>query len=492
MSLPDLSALDALAPAALTQLRDRFVSIGLTAERVGPVVRAASSVHPLLRRPILKHHLRKVKEPYAYAARALMFGDPIERAELEKAFGDATSTVVDTGLVTEVDGGFASGLCLTMLNDVYVWTDDLSKGGDAVMGLGPVTSALCGLSMPRRKIGRALDLGCGAGTIALVVARACDKVVATDINPRAIVMSRINARLNGIENLDLREGSLFEPVKGETFDLVSSQPPFIPQFEGGKTADFMRGGRRGDELPLALLADLTSHLTVDGRGVIAIEWGLGPKHDAPSDRIKKAMGAASADVVLLSAPEMPVDMHAAEYAAALHPTLGPEYDAEAMQRRAHCAELGLEVMSASFCLVKKLDQKRPRFDVLSIGAISRIVPNARRVDKLLEAREATRTMGALIPAKLRMVEGVTLREEQSGPGAGVASTLRAILPPKAMTEPMELSPLLLRLTTCIHEAKSVKDGVDAYLEQYGNEDKPEQLLMHTARALLGGLLEIAD
>ncbi|MBK6516604.1 MAG: methyltransferase [Polyangiaceae bacterium] len=492
MPLPDVTRLASLDDLTLTRLRERLVAIGLTAARVEPIVRRIGAIHPILRRPILQHHLRAEREPFAAAARALMFSDAVPRAELDPALGELLAPLLDAGLLAEGEGGLSSGFCLTIIDTLYVLTDDLSHGGEAVMGLGPVTTALAAFSAPRRRISKALDLGCGAGTIALVVARNCDHVIGTDINARAITVSRFNARLNGITNVELREGSLFEPVKGERFDLIASQPPFIPQSDAGKSGDFMRGGSRGDELPLALLGDVQEHLAPEGRAVLAIEWGSGPGLPTPAERVKGALGSATVDVVLLSAPPISTDAHAVEYAAALHPTLGPAYEREARDRRAHCASLGLEVMIPTFCVARRVDGRRPRFDALSTQPLSRVTPTSRRIDKLLEARDKTRTMATLIPATLRLVEGVIIREEQVGTGAGSETKLTAVMPPKALVEPVELTPLLLRLITCVHAAKNVSDAVDAYLAQFGDADRPEALLAKLAHAVLAGLLEVAD
>ena len=61
----------------------------------------------------------------------------------------------------------------------------------------------------------------------LSLAAKVDRVIGTDINPRAVALSRINAALNGIGNVEFREGDMFAPVAGETFDLIISQPPFV-------------------------------------------------------------------------------------------------------------------------------------------------------------------------------------------------------------------------------------------------------------------------
>jgi hypothetical protein len=54
-----------------------------------------------------------------------------------------------------------------------------------------------------------------------------DHVVGVDVNPHAIDLAALNARLNGIANVELRQGDMFEPVAGEHFDLIVANPPFV-------------------------------------------------------------------------------------------------------------------------------------------------------------------------------------------------------------------------------------------------------------------------
>jgi SAM-dependent methyltransferase len=491
-SLPALTSLEAMELPGLARLREHLAKIGLSPARLEPIVRAAGAVHPLLRRAVLHYHARKIKEPLGLAARALMFGDPIDGAELSAAFGDLAGLVRESGFVRETPHGFVSPFCVTVVDDFYLVSDDLSQGGQAVMGLAPTTIALSIAAFPRQQIGRALDLGCGAGAIALVLSKRSSVVVATDVNQRALALARFNARFNGIENIDVREGSMFEPVAEERFDLVVSQPPFVPQSKGGKSGEFMAGGERGDSLPLACLSTLPDHLVPGGRGVVFIEWGHGPKEAAPAERVKQTLAGAPVDLLVFQLPAGSGDAHAVEYAAALHPKLGPEFESEARDRREHLSRMGFETMVPTLSILRRVDDRKPRAEVFSCASFSQAPPNARRIDKLLAARDIAASMQAILAAKLRMVEGVTLREEQVGPGAAVESKLLAVLPPSAMSEPIPLTPELLRLATWVHESASAGAGIQAFVSQYGSDQAPEKLAIMVAKALLGGLLECSD
>jgi 16S rRNA (guanine1207-N2)-methyltransferase len=75
---------------------------------------------------------------------------------------------------------------------------------------------------------RVLDLGCGWGAIGVAAARAAPNgtIVLTDVNRRAVLLARSNLRRNGIQNAEVRPGSLYAPVRDERFDLIATNPPY--------------------------------------------------------------------------------------------------------------------------------------------------------------------------------------------------------------------------------------------------------------------------
>jgi release factor glutamine methyltransferase len=73
-----------------------------------------------------------------------------------------------------------------------------------------------------------LDLCTGSGVLALRAALAgAGRVVAVDVSRRAVLAVRLNARLNGVR-VEARRGDLFAAVPGERFDLIVSNPPYLP------------------------------------------------------------------------------------------------------------------------------------------------------------------------------------------------------------------------------------------------------------------------
>jgi len=84
-----------------------------------------------------------------------------------------------------------------------------------------------------------LDIGTGSGAVALALAseRPKARVTATDVSRAALTVARANAeRLELAGRVRFLEGSLFEPVAGERFDLVVSNPPYLSNAAGATHA----------------------------------------------------------------------------------------------------------------------------------------------------------------------------------------------------------------------------------------------------------------
>ena len=144
---------------------------------------------------------------------------------------------------------------------------------DHVLGVGGASLTLSGLLIPD-PVESVLDLGTGCGIQALHASRWADRVVATDISERALEFGRLNAALNGIANIDFRLGSLFEPVAGERFDRIVSNPPFVitPRTSGVPEYEYRDGGMIGDALVEAVVSGSREHLVPGGIAQLLGNW----------------------------------------------------------------------------------------------------------------------------------------------------------------------------------------------------------------------------
>ncbi len=132
---------------------------------------------------------------------------------------------------------------------------------DGVHGLAPSTLELAGL-LDVRPGERVLELGCGAGLLAVVAARlGASRVVAADLDERACRAADVNARANGVA-VETRRGDFLEAVRGERFDLVVFNPPQTP---GPRPFGPKYGGPDGTLHFAKVLPRVEEHLRPGGR-----------------------------------------------------------------------------------------------------------------------------------------------------------------------------------------------------------------------------------
>ncbi|MGO4251479.1 methyltransferase [Paenarthrobacter sp. TAF1] len=159
---------------------------------------------------------------------------------------------------------------------------------DHVLGIGRASTTLVQTTSRRHTV-RALDLGTGCGIQTFHLLHHCEHVTATDISPRALAFTRFNLLLNATEldldpdNLEarvsLRLGSLLEPVAGELFGLVVSNPPFVitPRTGGESSAEqftYRDGGLAGDGIVASLVQSLASVLEPGGTAQMLGNWEI--------------------------------------------------------------------------------------------------------------------------------------------------------------------------------------------------------------------------
>lgn len=169
---------------------------------------------------------------------------------------------------------------LYLVSDHGTLTSPDVLDGDFVLGVGGAGKTLVSLT-PRDHVALAADIGTGCGIQALLLARHADRVIATDISARALHLTALGAALNGVTNLDLRQGSLLDPIDGAV-DLLVSNPPFVitprgKEADAGLPAfDYRDGGMRADRLVRELFAEIPSVLAPGARAVCLGNWEVTP------------------------------------------------------------------------------------------------------------------------------------------------------------------------------------------------------------------------
>jgi len=112
-----------------------------------------------------------------------------------------------------------------------------------------------------------LDLGTGSGILAIIASKlGARKIIATDISKRALANASINLKINNIENVELRYGSLYQPVEDEDFDVIISNPPMTPSIQAFPR--YTWGGADGRIILDKIILDSPKYLRKKGRLII--------------------------------------------------------------------------------------------------------------------------------------------------------------------------------------------------------------------------------
>jgi hypothetical protein len=177
------------------------------------------------------------------------------------------------GLLRRESGRLVPEVLLVPMEGLLVAADRTAKieaaDPDFVLWPNPTTRLLSRF-MIRRHSRATLDLGTGTGIIALSAAQHSDKVVATDLNPRAVAFAAFNARLNAVDNVESLFGDGYEPVAGRRFDLIVSNPPFF--ITPSTHYLFCDNPMELDGLCRRLVREAPAHLEEDGYFQMLCEW----------------------------------------------------------------------------------------------------------------------------------------------------------------------------------------------------------------------------
>lgn len=274
--------------ALLHALRTDFEACGFSVDAVSDLLGegAHSALHREQRLPALRR-ARRENNLLATMIRLFVLADEVPACDVEAACAHTTVEGLHTLGLVQVGELVRATVQIqpheaTFNDETARWwvASDLGEAltgtapsNDHVLGIGGATRTLLSLT-PRSCVETALDLGTGCGILALYLARHAERVIATDLSARACAFARFNAALNRA-NIEVRKGSLFDPVADEQFDLIVSNPPFVItpdtlREEGLVT--YRDAGRAGDTLVADVVRGAVAHLTAHGRAFILGNW----------------------------------------------------------------------------------------------------------------------------------------------------------------------------------------------------------------------------
>ena len=265
-----------LERGVLASLRARFAVAGFTTERLEQTFGGGRLSFAAVDIDVYRRRL-EAGEPFAGLVRLFLLGLSLDVAEAAAALGSiGCEPLEQAGLLEEGGGVERATVKIVPHGDLLIASDrdaDGPTGSGWVAGLHPPSVTLAKLTV-RREVRRALDVCTGNGIQALLASRHAETVVATDINARALEIAGLNCSLNGSSNVELRQGSYFEPAGNERFDLITCNPPYVISPES--TYAYRDSGLPGDTVSRLAVQEASRALTEGGFAHILISWAHPP------------------------------------------------------------------------------------------------------------------------------------------------------------------------------------------------------------------------
>ena len=290
----------------LARLRADLIAARFTPEGVGEVLgplaaAALDRAHPL---PAERATVESA-DPCAALIRLFTLGLPVDARDVHVALpGTGVAGLLSLGLVRQEGDAVVATCDLRPYSagdkDAWVASDlaELATGEplrpDHVLGVGGASTTLTSWT-PRGPVERALDVGTGSGVQALHLSADATEVVVSDLSERALAYAIFNSALNGLA-WDVRQGSMLEPVAGETFDLIVSNPPFVITPRDGSVPlfEYRDGGAAGDAVVADLVTGVGRFLRPGGVAQLLGNWEISRGTDW-RDRVGAWVAASGLD-----------------------------------------------------------------------------------------------------------------------------------------------------------------------------------------------------
>jgi SAM-dependent methyltransferase len=440
MTLASETLLEGLDAAACTRLRERLAAAGYDSAFVGAAEDVAPQMVDRLRMPLIRWWLSSRPGAAADLASIFCYGLDVARERVVAALGaDLVARLGEAGVLVPAEAATVrSPYLLLPLEGQWFLSDRLDAGGEAVMGPGMTTLLLHRLlaELPGERV---LDLGCGAASLAIAAAKRGARATGADLSERALAIAAFNARLNAV-TIEIRLGDVGEAVRGETFDLVLAQPPYVPRPEGESGTTYLHGGRFGDELAMRFVAASARLLTPGGVAVVHFDSVVRPNDPLPA-RLREATGDAPVELLGLVGRGPSLDQHSILYAGGDHPGLGEDFARAAVANRAHLEALGVTEIARVIVVLR-----RPRTGeapggryriVLQVPSLNQLRPGA--VAEMLAALDlASSSDEALLAARVVPHAGATFVGEWPTPAAEAPARLKITFPSGSLAQDREL------------------------------------------------------
>lgn len=420
---------------------------------------------------------------------------PVAVREAAQALGRGGVEALQTTGLAEIGDEVVPRVRILPIGRLLVTADGYAQGDDPsdYVAVYTPTSRLCDSLTPRPRVARALDVGTGSGIHALLAAAHAEHVVATDVNPRALAFTELNAALNRVTNVECRSGSLFEPAAGETFDLITCNAPYVVSPESRWA--YRDAGFQGDEMSERVVREAAAHLGEGGYATLIVSW-LADDEDAPDERAFEWVAESGCDGWILPGWDADPLGHASTWNS--HLVGDPKAFARALDDwTGYFDELGVRWISEGALLLhKRTGSGEARVDPIDPDEVDEADEQVRRAFAMRARLAQLETDDELLDLPLSLELACRLESELE-PEVGAPAIVEARI---ELTEgtgsELDVSPGVLEVVASLDgrtELRDVIDGVAGRLALSAAErSQLERDALEAVRELLEiGALELA-
>jgi len=484
----------------VAQLRQALAAAGYTPEGVRAALDVEGEGSPGL--ADVAAHLRQLADGEALSTLIKLFllGASVPAAEAEQALAPAPLRRLERlGLVRSNAAGVEPLVRLVPFGDLVLACDrgddqtPAEQGRDHVAGVHAPSITLAKLAV-RRPIESMLDLGTGLGIQALLGARHAAQVTATDVNPRALAFARFNARLNGVTNVEFREGSYFEPVAGLEFDLVLANPPYV--ISPDSQYAYRDGGLPGDAVSRGVVGAAPACLREGGFAELLVSWVV-RRDEEWSAPLERWVDGSGCDAWLLHYKTEDPLAHSAGW---LRPLQGdPAAHAQALDRWLdYLRGLGIEAIAYGAVILRRRSGARNwvRTAELPAGRLQQAGSHVERVFAGVDYLDGLADRRDLLAAKPIVAERLRLEQTLVRDGRSWKVQAAVLSLEEGLGFRGEVDPLTAELLAQLDGEQPLREAIAAAGRALGWDDAGDEFVsggLAVIERLLGlGLLELRE
>jgi methylase of polypeptide subunit release factors len=425
--------------------------------------------------------------PLATVIEALFLSRPVSKPAAVQALGARGVAALHSSGLADVGKQVVPRARVLPVGELLIAGDGFSKGQDDPPDFVTpfsVTSQLCAALTPRHRVRSALDVGTGSGVQALHAARHAGRVIATDVNERALQFTRVNAGLNGLTNIETRQGVLFEPVGDERFDLITCNAPYVISPESRWL--YRDGGHTGDSLSARVVEGAAERLADGGFATLNVSW-LASDERAPDERVLEWIDTSTCDAWVLVAWEAdPLD-HAAGWAGdAAH---GADVDAALDEWTRYFDGLGARWVTEGTVVLHRRAGRRRTVRIDSIDP-DELDDASAQVQRAFAARARLSELprrDELLKLRLRVATKLTSEQELGRRGSRLPVTLSLADGTKSA---VDTTAAAVDVVQALDGALTLEAAIRSTARKLGLDDADASKLRREALGLCRDLLEL--